>query len=381
MLRLLTRKVKPIGLDIGHNGVKMIQFAVDAGRVSLIAADEERFELENTDDVEERKEAIISAIKKILTKENFHGREVVSCLPNEQLIVRGLRVNACENEEIESLLKKEVVRRFGLDADTTEVRYMIAGSVQQGDEVKNELILFAANSDAIREHIELLQRAGLTPVAIDTVPCALFRSLERLLSREEDNEVVNVCVDLGDRFTTVVVGRGRNISFVKQIPLGGQKFNNEIATQLGLSPKEATILRTKLRTDEGRREIEPQTRQMIIDSIQKVVNQLAREISLCFKYYAVTFRGMRPGRAIFTGAEAYEDILLDALRAQLAVEIDRAEPLRGFHTNNTEFFGHGGKRQLGCEWAVAVGLSLKGWEEDIRGVEDYERNRLSSAVV
>jgi len=269
-------------------------------------------------------------------------------------------------------LKKEIVRRFGLNADTTEVRYMIAGSVQQGDEVKNELILFAADSSAIREHIELLQKVDLEPVAIDTVPCALFRSLERLLSREEDNEIVNVCVDVGDRFTTVVVGRGRNISFVKQIPLGGQKFNNEIATQLGLSPREAATLRAKLRTDEEHQQIEPQAQQIIVDSIQKVVDQLAREISLCFKYYAVTFRGIRPGRAIFTGGEAYENILLNALRNQLSVKIDRAEPLRGFHTNNTEFSY--GKRQLGCEWAVAVGLSLKGWEEDIHGEYYYERN-------
>ena len=372
MLRLLTRKVKPIGLDIGHNGVKMIQFAVDASGVALIAADEVLFDPDITEDTEKREEAVNSAIKQMLSKGNFRGREVVSCLPNEQLIVRGLRINVCENEQIEALLKKEIVRRFGLSAETTEVRYMIAGSVQQGDEVKNELILFAADSEAIREHIELLHKAGLRPVAIDTVPCALFRSLERLLSREEDNEIVNVCVDVGDRFTTVVVGRGRNISFVKQIPLGGQKFNNEIANQLGLSPREASVLRAKLRTDEEREQVEPQTRQIIVDSIQKVVNQLAREISLCFKYYAVTFRGIRPGRAIFTGGEAYENILLNALRNQLAVKIDRAEPLRGFHTDNTEFSR--GKRQLGCEWAVAVGLSLKGWEEDIHGVQYYERN-------
>ncbi len=372
MLRLLTRKIKPIGLDIGNNAVRMIQFAIEADRVALIAADEVRLDLDSSDDVEKRTDAITSAIKQILSKGGFRGREVVSCLPNERLIVRGLRINVCENEEIDALLKKEVVRRFGLNADTTEVRYMIAGSVQQGDEVKNELILFAADSDAIREHIELLQRVNLTPVAIDTVPCALFRSLERLLSREEDNEIVNVCVDVGDRFTTVVVGRGRNISFVKQIPIGGQKFNNEIANQLGLSSREAAMLRAKFRTDEGRQQVEPQVHQIIVDSIQRVVDKLAREISLCFKYYAVTFRGIRPGRAIFTGGEAYENILLNALRNQLSVKIDRAEPLRGFHTKNAEF--NYGKRQLGCEWAVAVGLSLKGWEEDIHGVEYYERN-------
>ena len=66
MFRLLTRKIKPIGLDIGHNAIKMIQFAVEAGRVALIAADEVRFDPDTTDDPEKHTEAIISAINQIL---------------------------------------------------------------------------------------------------------------------------------------------------------------------------------------------------------------------------------------------------------------------------------------------------------------------------
>ncbi|MCJ7777384.1 MAG: hypothetical protein MUP16_03630, partial [Sedimentisphaerales bacterium] len=55
---------------------------------------------------------------------------------------------------------------------------------------------------------------------------------------------------------------------------------------------------------------------------------------------------------------AYEDILLNVLRRQLAVEIEVAQPLKGFDLMNVDFGSD--RHGLLCEWAVAVGLSLKG---------------------
>ena len=102
------------------------------------------------------------------------------------------------------------------------------------------------------------------------------------------------------------------------------------------------------------------------------IEQLAREISLCFRYYSVTFRGSRPGKAIFTGGEAYEATLLNALRRQLAVDIEIAQPLRGFDISNIDFGND--RRSVLCEWAVAVGLSLKGVNFDDGSITQYERN-------
>jgi type IV pilus assembly protein PilM len=102
---------------------------------------------------------------------------------------------------------------------------------------------------------------------------------------------------------------------------------------------------------------------MIIDAATSVAEDLAREISLCLRYYTVTFRGARVERAIFAGGGAYEDVLIDVLRRQLVVEIEVAEPLRGFDLSSkrASLNFRADRRGMLCEWAVAVGLSLKGW--------------------
>jgi len=371
----------------------MIQLAMNGGRISVLAANKVCVDPRVNGDTEERRAFVVSTIRRMLAESNFHGRDVVSCLPNDNLKITSLRLAEAGSEEIEQALRKEVAQRFGLDADKDAIKYMLAGDVRQGDEIKSELILFAADNESTRSHIELLEEAGLQPVGIDALPCALFRSFERSLQRQEDRERTAVFVDVGGRFTTVVFGRGREISFVKQISIGGQNFNQEIAAKLGVSINEAQMLRGKLRMErtanaaaetpgctagqrsteqdsptdgihekEALETLDASTRQVMVDAVGAVAEKLAREISLCFRYYTVTFRGKRVEHAVFSGGEAYENILLNILKRQLAVEVEVAQPLRGFDMMDLSFDSD--RRGLLCEWAVAVGLGLKGWNGD-----------------
>jgi type IV pilus assembly protein PilM len=383
---LKQRGLRPIGLDIGHDSIKMIQLLIDGGQISVRAADEARVETNTNSDEQARRNAVISAIKQVFKKGDFHGKDVVSCLPGGKLKITSVRLAETGTEAIERSLRKEAAQRFGLDPEEDAVDYLVAGSVRQGDEVKNELILFATDSETIRDHIEMLEKAGLRPVAIDPMPCALFRSFRRSLRRQEDRERTVIFVDIGSRFTTVVFGHGGEISLVKQIQIGGERFVQQIATKLGVSISEAKALRESLQIEketsllksdvsksqiaERKQEIDTTTRDSITDAASSVAEDLAKEISLCLRYYSVTFRGGRVERAICAGGGAYEDILIDVLRRQLAVEVEVAEPLKGVDLSgkraNMNF--RSDRRAVHCEWAVAVGLGLKGWNE-------YENNQ------
>lgn len=411
--KLKIRGLQPIGLDIGHNSIKMIQLAMSGGHMSILAADKVRIKGMNSDE-KARRSFVVSAIKQMLESGKFRGHNVVSCLPSEKIKITSLRLAETDADGIEQALKKEANQRFGLDPEKDIINYLVAGSVQSGDEVKNELILFAASDETIRSHIAMLEELQLRPVAIDAVPCALFRSFERSRRREEDKDETGVFVDIGSRFTTVVFGRGGEISFTKQIPIGGEKFNKEIASKLGIRIDEAEILRGKLqmesmlKADAGlgvsqlrtsvpdnfvsvpqaeqgveeqtaeqleypeqpavavlsRSSIDTSTQQVMADVIGAAAEELAKEISLCLRYYTVTFRGKHVERAVFSGGEAYERILLNVLRRHLTAKIEIAQPLKGLDIlddANVNFDSN--RRNLLCEWAVAVGLSLKGWED------------------
>ena len=368
-------------MDIGHSSIKAIQLVVNGGQMSVLAADETRIDPAVNGDEQARRSFIVAAIKRMLAQRHFRGRDVVSCVPSGKLKITSLRLSEAEKDAIEQALRREMAQRFGLDPDEDAIDYVVAGHVRQGDELKSELIVFATDNQTIRNHIAMLEDAELRPVAIDTIPCALFRSFERSLRRQEDRELTVVFVDVGSSFTTVVFGRGGEISFVKQIPIGGEQFVQQVAAKLGISIGEADMLRESLKIEsglslprldaqdnpsqQGERNINVSTRDAVTDAVTSVAEDLAREVALCLRYHTVTFRGKKVERAVFAGGGAYEDILLNVLRRQLAVEVEIAEPLRGVDLSNgrgkVSFYGD--RRGLLCEWAVAVGLSLKGWDK------------------
>jgi len=385
--KLKNQNYLPIGLDIGHSSIKMVQLAKNGGQIRVLDAQKVHIDSAARLDEQKRRNFIISSIKKLLSDRNFHGRNVVSTLPSENLKITSLRMPETDSEQIGQRVIKEAAQRFGLEPGKDAIKYMKAGDVCQGDETRNELILFVANNESVTRHIEFLQEIGLRPVGLDALPCALFRSFERSLQRQEDKEKTSVFIDIGSRFTTVVFGRGQDISFIKQISIGMQNFDQEIAKKLGVDEAEAQLFRNKAARDTERNslpemniensddenihssvsedeqekhrenEIDTSTRQLIVDAVTTVSEKLVSEISMCFRYYTVTFRGRRVERAVFSGGGIYEKILLNVLKRQLAVNIETAQPLRGFDMADVDLGSD--RRSPLSEWAVAVGLSLK----------------------
>lgn len=356
---LVQPRIRPIGLDIGHTMIKMIQLsrAGDSWRVN--AAQEAELEAHLESGSAPWREAVVETVGRLYQQGGFVGRQAVSCLSGDVLKIKSMRMESVGQEQIEPFIADEVAPRFGLDAELDEIRYTVAGSVYQGEEIKNEVIFFGIDRQRLVEHIGIIEQAGLEPMAIDTVPGALFRSFQATLRRREDQDVVSVFVDLGYKYTTVIIGRGQEMVFIKQIPLAGRQFNEQVATRLNLSLEEAMHLRMRL-LDASADGIDPATAAAVRDAMSHSVEELAHEIALCFKYYAVTFRGRRPSEAVFAGGEAYELSLMEALRWHLGVEIRIAEPLRGFDLAGARF-DRRCHPQL-CEWTIAVGLALKGFE-------------------
>lgn len=349
-------KNQPIGLDIGHSSLKMVQLAVGEDRVKVLAARRAPLGSDTTLDDREREEMVVHAVRRLLAEGPFHGRHVISALPVDKLRITSLRLSETETPQADKILRKEAAERFGLDPQRDPINYIHAGSVRQGDVVKDEHILFGTDSETIGSHIRILEEAGLTPVGIDAPPCALFRTFERTMRRQEDRERTVIFIDVGHRFTTVVFGRSGEICFVKQIPVGVAHFTGEIASTLGISFADAELLRLRLSRDEL---ADASTRRPVVDALNTMADQLAAEISLCLRYYTVTFRGKRVERAVVAGGGAYEQVLRDVVRRHLSVDVEIAEPLRGFECapGSVEERDRNGSADL----ALAVGLSLKGW--------------------
>lgn len=352
---LKNQKAWPIGLDIGRSCIKMVQLAPAGDTIRVQAVERGPLAPPGSMDAQEQRRCIILTIKKMLARGSFNGCRVVSALSNDELRITSLRVAETEALQADRLLRKEAAQRFNIVPETDTIHYMLAGSVRQDDEVKDEFIVLAADAETITRHIALLEEAGLQPAGIDAAPCALLRSFEKAMRREEDRQRTIIFMDVGCCSTTAIFALNGEICLVKQMPFGTMRFNEDIAAKLDITPAEAESLRLRRQRGEFAND---STDLAITDALTATAEQMAKELSLCLRYHTVTFRGRRVERAIVAGGGASEEILLEVLRRHLSIKVEVAEPLRGLDA------GRGVAAQertaVSADLALAVGLSLKG---------------------
>jgi len=292
---------------------------------------------------------------------DFSGRRVVTAVPREILHVKNLRMPLIPQHELAAAVRFEAKNIFPFDTDKAHLQIIPAGEVRQGIDVRQEVIVLAAKHDDVSGLLEQLHRCGVTVESLDVESCALYRAQERFIRRREDEQDVHVMVDVGYRRSHVVIGRGREITFMKPIDIGSCQLHDAVSRKLGITPDEARALRRRL-IEASPGPATPEllkkdpVRQAVFDATRSTMEELGREIGLCLRYYSVTFRGQRPGKLKLFGGEASDPLLLGVLNASLGVPVEAGRPLFSVDTSRLA-----APDRLGfmSEWAMAFGLGLK----------------------
>ncbi|MFC1763705.1 pilus assembly protein PilM [Planctomycetota bacterium] len=391
--RLKHRCIGPIGLDIGQAYVKAVQLGGDDRGLYVIDAQRARRSPRDSSP-----QSLSQLIRRIIQQGRFRGRQVVATLPSDGLRITSVRLTDTDLALAPQQLYRDLAERYGLDLKQEMVRCIPAGYIHHGKQTKHEVILLAANNEGINKRVHLLQDSGLTPVGLDPVACALFRCYDRTMQRLEDRTQSLIYIDIGCQFTTVILGRDHQLCFVKQLPRGANHLQQRMADTLGVDLNEVETLRSRVQQwitsceqsgQNGFADLyEPETgqavgldrstQQLIRHAVTVAVQDLAQEIALCMRYYSVTFRGHRAQRVLLSGGLAGDRMLQHSLGEQLGIEVAAAHPLDLIHPRNQgRTFQQSSHTS---QWAVAMGLSLKNWEQPPIKQAMTQKQRLVPAV-
>jgi type IV pilus assembly protein PilM len=359
VIRLTKTQLQPIGVDIGFDSIKMMQLEASSDTLSVHCAARVPIPADGRDAGALRLPAIVDLVRQMFRQNPFSGRRIVTALPREIVHVKNLRLPMMPVAEITSAIEFEARSIFPFDTERAQVRFLHAGEVRQGADVKQEVVVLASRNEDVDNFLEQINRCGAGVESLDWEPAAIYRGVERFIRRREDEHEVHVLVDVGLRCSQVIIGKGHEISFYKPIDVGGQKFNEAVSRKLGISLEEASALRRRLaETPVGAEDAEKRdpVRHAVGDATRSIMEELAREISLCLRYYSVTFRGQRPNRVRLVGGEANDPQLLLILNTTLPIPSETGKPLQNVNLGRLK---PADRRGSLSEWSVALGLAMK----------------------
>jgi type IV pilus assembly protein PilM len=344
-MRLFDSDQCPIGIDLGAHSVRLLQFRrsrESGGPLALQAAC--RVELDSFPGPDR----VAAAIQHALQNANFTGKTAILALPAASVQAKSVRLPQMPDADLDQALQWEAKDRFGFDLADGRFAWFRAGEVRRGTEVKDELLLFAVRGDTLTVPLAAATAAGLSVAAIDLAPCAAFRACRRLAGAD-----LTAILDIGQGGSQFLITRNDELVFYKHIDIGGRTINDAVAHKLGISNTEAANLRFRLDEEPTEGDDAAPLNQALHDAVRTPLEELGRELDMCMRYFAVTFRGTRPDVIHLVGRQADLPRVGSILSASLGLRTEAAQPLRGVSD-----LGNMARPDRSAEWAVAAGLSL-----------------------
>jgi type IV pilus assembly protein PilM len=312
----------------------------------------------------------------------FRGARCVISLAREDVCLQSIRLPKMPDDELRQSAVWEASQRFGFERQAMEVDFIRTGATLQSGENREEVILIAASHAAIHARVEPVLAAGLRPVAVDTAFSAMVRTFSRMARREADRANVRAVVEVGESGSTVLILRGDQVAFCKPIAIGGMHFNQAVAGHLQMEIGQAAELRAaRIGAHNGAESksagiavnaspTDPATDRAVYEAVRPLMGDLVKEVTLCLRYYGVTFRGHPPDHIVLTGGDGLEprlgEVMAGACKTPVVFD-DPPNTLQGLVPSIRASLN----RSPGpaAMWAVALGLSLRGIGRRVREAE------------
>jgi type IV pilus assembly protein PilM len=317
MGNMLFYQDKPIfGLDVGFSSVKVMQIEHNKRHVDIIGYGTTRFDNSAiTDGIVTNPELIAKDIK-TLFEQNLVGkittRRVVLSVPGARTFIRSIKLPKLEQKDLEEAIRLETEEYTPLPIEDLYVDYSVT-SVGEKDQ---DILVVAAPRKLVDSYVALSEMLGLETVAVETTTnggCRLF-------AHADVNKTPTVLVDLGSQSSDITVYDG-GIVVTSTVPGGGDSFSEKIANKLGVTHKEAHLIKTRYGLGVSKKQAE------ITQALSPIMAQLTKEIKRMVRYYEErSTSGRKIDQVVTMGGGANMPGLAEALTNSLRLPVRICDP-------------------------------------------------------
>ena len=222
-----------IGLDIGDESIKITEVDTSWGKIEL---NNLQIFATPTGTVKDGKlvdlSTLAKAINNALDKGKFNANKVVSAVSGEQVISRTIEIpSSSVGDGLEETVRWEAEDQLPVEIEEVILDYEILGETPNG---QTQILIIAIRKKLINDYLELFNKLDLIPVAIETEPIAIARTVDKLYLSP------TVCViDIGVKTTDISVVSQDKLLFSRTVGMGGQSITQEISEAHNLTMKEA----------------------------------------------------------------------------------------------------------------------------------------------
>ena len=332
----------PIGLDISDLSVKLVQLNKIRGKIKIQAIG--KLDLPKNivlnGEIKNRPE-LIKAVKKIISTPlsgKVSSEEVVACLPESKTFIKLIEVQKSPNS-LSDTIGLEIEKHIPLSL--SEIYYDWQMIDEQPD--KYQVLIGAAPKEIVNQYTEMLDQAGLSPVALEIEPEAIARCLIKEeaygsklpIAKSKTDKAAGLnygIIDIGANHTCLIFYAGNTILFTVSIPISGEEITAKIAQTLKLTMEQAEKAKIICGLDDHK------ANGVIKDILADTLKNLLEKIKAAMAYYENYFSQYGPlDQILLCGGGANIPDLPRIIGQQFSLEVKLADALTNLDEPRGDF--------------------------------------------
>lgn len=238
-----------VGLNIGNAYIKAVEVTSKGGQLAVtgmgvIATPPESYANGNVLSVT----ALTNAIRTMWKQAGLSSKATVfSVAGTGSLVVRVIEVPRMTDGELADNMRVDADRYIPFPPSEVVMDVQALRDLPSDPDAANmEVLLAAAQREIIDLHVAVVQKARLTPRAIDVEPLALARTMQLELRAGNpiiDYDDVTAVLNIGQTGTEISILRGDIVVFTRTVPNGGGNLTQAIAETMGIPTSDAERLK------------------------------------------------------------------------------------------------------------------------------------------
>ena len=341
------RKVGPIGIDFGLEAVHLVQLETADGDSPIVRARSSLPFETPRQEILANPQLFKSLIKKAMSADSFHGRDVVMAVPSGMFRTLSINYQAGGDHDDATQILKIMQHRLDGDLSDFVLDYLPVRNRSKNDE---KLALVAVSErEPVVKLLEAARRARLNVDALEIGPVAISR-LVGALSEVSDYKNVLV-INSGRQASYLTLLSGDDLLFDQQVNFGENELIHVLAETLDMSEEMARDLALRAGVER------------VGDTVAQIVKpsflQLAEEIKRVCLYAAAETRGGSVSQIFLLGSIAHWPGSETMLASMIDVAVSKVpDPLAPFEKSGA--VADSAVPSAAPEIAVATGLALRG---------------------
>ncbi len=369
----MAKKQYYLGVDIGGGSLKVVELKPVGNRPQLVTYGyvDESYNIIK-DDTPDALREIADHLRELLKQSRVTSNRAVSALPSFSVFSSIINLPAMAKKDLisavrweakkfvpipleEMILDWEVLKEPGqVISDGEEI-----GEKRKKDEIDKEksknakgetakgnlkVLLTAAPKNLVNRYVELFKEVGLQLVGLETESFAL----ERSLVGNDLNPVM--VVDLGSRFTSIIIFSGGVPILNRSIDVGGRSVTKGLAETMGLSEPQAEQYKRDMSIS-----LEKEPLEKLPRPVAYLINSLINEMRYILNIYQSQSR-QPVSKVILTGGSCFVAGLADYIYNIFNIKAFIGDPwARVIHPVDIDAM----LKELGPRFAVSIGLALR----------------------